>query len=756
MQDPRSHLRTRDHSHSRRSTMDSTTRPPVIVTTVQNDRAHKNAAHSAVVRNGSPVRDEYRHTNSQHYTLPASTNRSRSSARPYRGEDYTRRRDRGDSLLSPLSVESYRQSRPSVTYPSNPRHSATSIDYGDDGYKYTNAGELVRYDLDHSKPSRSPRHDSFDRGYYHPRTSYASNHRRSDGPRHDVDRGYAVPHERSDARGGPPPTMRGFDKTLRDYAVDQDRQALPAAPKPPKPLPYSETSGNFRDPGETRHRRPVSVSQEPSYWDNSHHIRDDFRDRRGHVRDRSDDRMTESKRPHSTHFYDDSGPSRAFGIRTSPDTVPDARRDNRHDGRRNREDARGGGFLQHGEKSLPEARQSTHDRAFPLSAESKRPEGDGKERDREAAYNILGAAGTGLGISAAAAGFAASRRDNEPANGPDEQSDATHGPAIGNLGRHETFEAAERSSPKDRHSPRPEPARAGEGDSAGLSDNGGASLVKYSNSSASDSDDAGRSKVRGKQRLPGSFNPRDTDDLRQIKEQLAALRMQDNQQQSNEPVADQVDRSARPTSPNKEVSPAPASDKGEESLAVGFPADKKHARVVSPPRDKREEKPLRGILKQPSASFPEEANPVREGVAPHKEDKKLKEVPPGARWTKINRKVVNPEALTIGQERFEERDGFVIVLRVLSKEEIQAYAAATQILRERRRDREDPDREQERRRHDDDDSPRHHRRNRRHGGGDGHDNDADGKTRGLAIITSGHLTLQEHSRSDGGRGSSLE
>lgn len=72
---------------------------------------------------------------------------------------------------------------------------------------------------------------------------------------------------------------------------------------------------------------------------------------------------------------------------------------------------------------------------------------------------------------------------------------------------------------------------------------------------------------------------------------------------------------------------------------------------------------------------------MREGVAPHKDDKKLKEVPVGARWTKINRKVVNPEALTIGKERFEVRDDFIIVLRVLNKEEIQAYANATTVLR---------------------------------------------------------------------------
>ncbi|KAK4177089.1 hypothetical protein QBC36DRAFT_310460 [Triangularia setosa] len=95
--------------------------------------------------------------------------------------------------------------------------------------------------------------------------------------------------------------------------------------------------------------------------------------------------------------------------------------------------------------------------------------------------------------------------------------------------------------------------------------------------------------------------------------------------------------------------------------------------------------PPKGILKQPRAHFPDEPNPVREGVAPHKDDKSKAHVPAGAKWTKISRKMVNPEALIIGKERFEVKDDFVIVLRVLSKEEIQAYADATSTLRERRR-----------------------------------------------------------------------
>lgn len=64
----------------------------------------------------------------------------------------------------------------------------------------------------------------------------------------------------------------------------------------------------------------------------------------------------------------------------------------------------------------------------------------------------------------------------------------------------------------------------------------------------------------------------------------------------------------------------------------------------------------------------------------HQKDPASKEIPPGARWTKINRRVVSPAALH-GRERFEERPEHVIVLRVLTKEEIQAYVNRTAEIR---------------------------------------------------------------------------
>lgn len=62
---------------------------------------------------------------------------------------------------------------------------------------------------------------------------------------------------------------------------------------------------------------------------------------------------------------------------------------------------------------------------------------------------------------------------------------------------------------------------------------------------------------------------------------------------------------------------------------------------------------------------------------------KNKGIPPGARWTRIDRKLVNPESLEEAKERFEERADCVIVLRVLTKEEIQKFADRTNIIRGR-------------------------------------------------------------------------
>ncbi|KAI4163263.1 MAG: hypothetical protein LQ342_003199 [Letrouitia transgressa] len=89
----------------------------------------------------------------------------------------------------------------------------------------------------------------------------------------------------------------------------------------------------------------------------------------------------------------------------------------------------------------------------------------------------------------------------------------------------------------------------------------------------------------------------------------------------------------------------------------------------------------KGILKEPKDKFPEDSTPIREGVLPPRDKT---DIPPNARWTKIDRKLVNLQALEEKGERYEESGDFVIVLRVLTKEEIEVLADRTRTIRSTR------------------------------------------------------------------------
>ncbi|PZD26395.1 AraJ, Arabinose efflux permease [Pyrenophora tritici-repentis] len=119
-----------------------------------------------------------------------------------------------------------------------------------------------------------------------------------------------------------------------------------------------------------------------------------------------------------------------------------------------------------------------------------------------------------------------------------------------------------------------------------------------------------------------------------------------------------------------------------ESLDRSTESAGKSVQIVEPPKEPVA--PVKGILRKPTEKFPEDPEPIREGVAPHKDALKGKDIPVGARWTRIDRRLVNPEALEQAKERFEERMDCVIVLRVLTKEEIQKLADRTKKIRESR------------------------------------------------------------------------
>lgn len=223
----------------------------------------------------------------------------------------------------------------------------------------------------------------------------------------------------------------------------------------------------------------------------------------------------------------------------------------------------------------------------------------------------------------------------------------------------------------------------------------------------SDTSDEATNRHRRPRRISGAaaapFDPNNTMDLKALKAQLA----DHDAPAEKEPVpvlapkqSAQESTLAPPSKPigrrsitkdmsevaelRAELNRSSGEERGRREPLAPTTTENRQLRVVSPPREKVEEKPekpaIKGILRQPREKFPEDPSPIREGVAPLKDAKK-DGVPPDARWTKIARKLVSPAALEVGKERFEARDDFVIVLRVLSREEIQAYATATQQIR---------------------------------------------------------------------------
>jgi hypothetical protein len=118
------------------------------------------------------------------------------------------------------------------------------------------------------------------------------------------------------------------------------------------------------------------------------------------------------------------------------------------------------------------------------------------------------------------------------------------------------------------------------------------------------------------------------------------------------------------------ISSIDSKDNARQSATIGPPAQEDSNATILP----------KGILRPQRESFPEGPNPLSEGDPPF-EQSHNKDLLPDKWWTKIDRRLVSPAALTAGLERFEERTDAIVVLRALSEEEIQAYAAKTLELR---------------------------------------------------------------------------
>ncbi|RYP33748.1 hypothetical protein DL767_004615 [Monosporascus sp. MG133] len=123
--------------------------------------------------------------------------------------------------------------------------------------------------------------------------------------------------------------------------------------------------------------------------------------------------------------------------------------------------------------------------------------------------------------------------------------------------------------------------------------------------------------------------------------------------------------------------PPPRSDVNAEPNRVILSSLHSMAAEIHNDKDTRPQ--LKGILRRPTEKFPEDPGPTLEAVAPLG---RIEDIHPGDPWTKIDRKLVDPEALTEAEERFEVGPDSIYVKRVLRREEIQKLAERTREIRE--------------------------------------------------------------------------
>ncbi|KAL1836722.1 hypothetical protein VTJ49DRAFT_4735 [Mycothermus thermophilus] len=675
-----------DSTRSHHRALDAHTKRPVIV------NLNKHAGPLSP-RSGSPSRDPYRSSEEGPYYAEPASSITRGRPPPLDDEDYRRLRERTHhDRLANRPPDSYRPARPTSLYAGpNHRGAHPTFEFSDDAYEYTKPSDLARYDLDHDRRPRA-RRPSIDR-YYRPTVSIST----------DLTRPFEPPERRAH---GPPPTTRGLEKIGWGATAGGIYDGAGAR----MPVPTALDSGpeprrlEYETPGSPRGRPYVE-----DYYDDDPYYYRDYRE--------IDDRDIE-------YFQDDRVPARGFGILVDANDVDNLRDPPEkvyRDDRRERRDPKRYEVVEsrrrpdddveiirheHDDRDRRRRRDRDYDDEDRRERKERRHDDDepdsrgDKARDKAAA---------GLGLAAASLALRKKDdRDRDPSphrRNKDEDYDSRRQeeadrsrsrkePLLGD----EEFEIVEH--PRDRVKARDEKERSPDAketkeskDRKESKENGKAPPPRDDSPPSDD----GRSKSR---RRPSIFNPNDTAALAEMRARLAEANAKDNQRTSDEPSSSKdKDRQAagkdelptkestsdrRPASSEKrepDDKDAHKDDSAPSRDLVAAPArEEKQVRVVPPPKEP-EKKPIKGILKQPRAHFPEEPNPVREGVAPHKDDKSKSDVPPGARWTKISRKMVNPEALRIGKERFEVRDDFVIVLRVLSKEEIQAYATATAQLR---------------------------------------------------------------------------
>ena len=430
----------------------------------------------------------------------------------------------------------------------------------------------------------------------------------------------------SSYRDGPPVTTRGFSKIDRNGSIRHEYR-YPKEPERQRESSLTRSSQGLDDSARRRTTRaPVHVHQDSNDGYSSN------------IEDRSHDRHR-----HSQHRRSESN-DRDYNRGAS--TLHRSESHDRHHRKSHRHHRDGS-----------EDRYARHDRGEESERERDR-EHDRDRRHRDSRREKQGESGLGEGIAIGAAGATAagviaegvkSRRERDSSDndsdsrrkGHSHENSRSVAVAEASPSSNESNDEERRERRRRRRREREERERA--------------EAASKRQDEPSSPDDVRHASIDSNGHLPVPL-PHEGEERRRRKVHRHHRRTSDQPSQSSESSADIAARDSR--------------DPREHRSS--------RVRVVSPAKEP-EPKP-KGILRAPREKFPEDPAPIREGVAPLKEAGK-KGIPPNARWTKIDRRLVNPEALEQGNERFEERLEYVIVLRVLSKEEIEGYAQRTKDIR---------------------------------------------------------------------------
>ena len=613
---------------------------------------------------------------------------------PYAGDGYDRRDYQNSSIAA--GRKGYHLTGPS----------ARAQDYDDNYYSYTNAAGMYR---DTEPPRWRPRSGSVDRGPQHPRSLYDTY-----GPR----------------ELGPPPTNRGFDR-LNEYYQGPRGPRDVAAPSTRKtsirsayPVddPYADSA---RPPP---HRQPAPHQDRD---DRGHVLRtaDGFHDVLPRHERKVDGNSTgyrdynsrkDGSEQHTRHrdTYDDDVSYKATDRRDRRVPPPGPNSDDRKDrpARRQPEIVR-----------EPEDTRADSSKVYSSTYDSRRRDRhDEHDRDRRRdVYDPRGDDGHTHGILPAAAGAAgvaaagiATKAGIDASSKHEDSIDQRPGADPKNYKRErEREEQPERVHNKDRYDDdfeEPESRKASDRDERG-SPNG----VEYRERHYVD--DTSERESEGHKRDSHLNDDPDEDYRRRVQREVERNRTEPELHHSASPPFGR----SEPKAPDNTAA-AGVNDADSTAIAITAPSDSSSAsdpdsagasrhrhrhpkddnlasssssstrenrvRIVPPAkhsRSRRNSSPpdpatataTKSILRKPTEKFPEDPNPILEGVAPLKDASKKKGIPPDARWTKIARRMVNPEALEEAKERFVEREDCVIVLRVLTKEEIQKFATRTAELR---------------------------------------------------------------------------